>query len=626
MKKRSQVVLLLLLVFSATQAEPDPKTLEMMIVTATRLDTPVSELTPSVEIITRDQIDRRHPSSATELLRQVAGMNIIQQGGRGGVSSILLRGGEPNFTVVLFDGVRVNDPTNTRGGSYDFTNLGLGGIGRIEVVRGPMSALYGSDALAGVINIIKRDDLRGGEAVFETGSAGYVSVNVSLGGRLGRSNAGLEIHTLSETGDVEGAAYKGWGLTGNLKSQISEQIEVGLALRLQNSESTSYPEDSGGPRLAVFQNSDERESEEAHLNVTLNNELSDGWLFSVAGSHYRRAENATSPGIAPGVFNGVPPNSADTIFTRDQFVTSIRTDLDAGLSILVGVEWQKEKGESIGFLDFDFPLPTNFKLDRNTYSAFSEISIHRGPIVLQGGLRWDDPDEIHGEATARVGGFYKFSNDLTEIRANWGQGFKAPSFFSIGHPLVGNPDLEVETATSVDITVNHRLNGLKGEFGISIFRNGYNNLIDFDPELFLTVNRSHVVTQGAEVTMAWAPNEGLGFHGHVTYLKSDIRNSPVELRGRPEWRGGAVVDWKINDKWYLATSVLVLDEFYESSIPTGGQILDGYIRLDTALTYQPRENVAIHLAADNLFDEGYEEAVGFPAAGIGGRLGLKFSF
>ena len=616
---------LLLLSSCFVRAEEGTEMLETLIVTASRLDSSADELTPSIEIITRDEINSRNTSSVTELLRQVAGSNIIQQGGRGGITSILLRGGEPNFTVVLIDGVKVNDPTNTRGGSYDFSNLDLAGIERIEVVRGPMSAVYGSDALAGVINIITGHDASLAEFAFEVGSYGYASANASVGGQRGKVAAGFELHALRDDGDVEGASYEGWGTTGRLTNRFSDRTQVGLRLRYQRSESTSFPEDSGGPRVAVIREVDEKAIEESHLRVFLEHEFAAGWEFDIAAIHYQRLETSTSPGIVPGVFNGVPPNFADTEFSRNQVVTSVRMKGADGFSFLAGAEWQREDGESSGVLDIGFPLSSSFELKRDTLSAFSEIGTSRGPLVLQGGLRWDKPDEIASETTARVGALYKLTDQRTEIRANWGQGFKAPSFFALAHPLVGNPALTSERATSIDFNLTRRFGDSGGKMGIGIFRNEFEDLVDFDPELFKNLNRSKVFTRGAEFTIELPLKSNLNLRGHLTYTDTEIVDSDAQLRGRPKWRGGTVVDWKMNAKWNLVTSVLILDKFYESSIPTGGLFLDGYTRFDAALTYRPRENLVVRFAVENLLDENYQEAVGFPATGIRGRIGIKYS-
>ena len=264
--------------------------------------------------------------------------------------------------------------------------------------------------------------------------------------------------------------------------------------------------------------------------------------------------------------------------------------------------------------------------NRDTVSAFAEASAELGRLVLQGALRWDDPDAIDSETTARLGGLYSFSDDRTQLRANWGQGFKAPSFFALSSPIVGNPDLVSETGESVDISISHRLGESAGLIEFGLFRNEYSNLIDFDDELFLNVNRDKVVTRGGELFGHYSATSTLKVQAHLTYLDTDIRGSSEPLRSRPKWRAGLVVDWRVVPDWRWVTSVLTMTSFYESSVPTGDVALDGYTRLDTALSWQVGRGLTLNAAIDNLLDRDYAEAVGFPAAGRRGRVGVTYSF
>ncbi len=618
----SGIVLFLVL----SSANTDNEAVDSVVVTASRLEQPADKLSQTIEIITRVEIERLWAASAAEVLRQIPGTNVIQQGGRGGVSSILLRGGEPNFTVVLIDGVQVNDPTNTRGGSYDIGNLEQAQIGRIETIFGAMSPVYGSDALSGVIHFITRDSDAGSDISVVAGTQGYGSASGFYGGSLATIDVGLGAYVTDDDGAVDGASYKGRGLNGKFSAEFAGAGTARLSLGYQKTESTSFPEDSGGPELAVIRELDTRDVQEARVGLDLDYVFAGRWKTDFWASIYSRDEDHASPGIAPGVFNGVPPNAADTDFDRKQLRASVGTDFAGNISGLVGAEWQNEDGKSAGFIDFGFPVPTDFELDRDTVSAFAEASIELGSFVVQGGIRWDDPDAISSIVTGRLGLLYRFSDGLTELRANWGDGFKAPSFFALAHPIVGNPDLESETGDSVDLGIKRRFQGSNGSFEFVVFRNEYKDLIDFDPDLFINVNRDTVVTKGAEVAVEYAPLDQLNIRAHLTYLDTEVKDDDTILRGRPEWRGGAVIDWELIPNWRWVTSVLALDKFYESSIPTGGVWLDGYSRVDTSLTWQATEALSVGLAADNLLDKDYQEAVGFPAAGIRGRVGAKYRF
>lgn len=604
----------------------DSERIETIVVTASRLDYSKKSLTSSVDVIASDEIEGRNPASVTELLRQFSGVNVTQQGGRGGVTGVLVRGGESNFTVVMVDGVKMNDSTNTRGGSYDLSNLDLGNVNRVELVRGPLSSIYGSDAMAGVINIITTDWEPGGRLWFQAGSCDFVSASGGFSKLFASTIASVDLHALRDNTDVEGASYQDWGLSGGLRSELGEGASASVLIRYRQSKSTSFPEDSGGPEFAAIRDVDSRDSSEGHLRFAWDQALSSGWRFNAAGSRYERGESFWSPGIAPGLFAGVPPNSADTEFSRDQVVVALKRRSGLATSFAVGAEWQRENGNSVGMLDLGGPVASDFQLKRDSIGAFAEIGVDVGPLTLQSGLRWDDINAIDNETTARIGVLYRLSDGQTDLRVNWGQGFKAPSFFALAHPLVGNPALHPEFANSVDLMLIRRFARPGSELRLSLYRNDYKGLIDFDPDLFRTVNRSKVVAQGIELDLALPMTDRLDLRGHLTHSDSDITDSDAVLRGRPKWRGGIVVDWAINGRWRLLSSFLILSEFFESSIPTGSILLDGYERVDVSATWQASDKLSLQFAVDNLLDKNYHEAVGFPGAGIRGRIGVRYTF
>src|SRR3954469_7513200 len=189
---------------------------EHVIVTATRLGD--EDTRPNVSVIDAARIAARNPASAVDLLRDLPGLFVQQSGGRGSVVSLFTRGAKPNFTLVLLDGVKANDPTNTRGGSYDFSTLDLNDIERIEFVRGPASAVYGSDAVGGVINIISR---RGGDTLdaglqAEGGSFGYVRAAGHVGGPIGNATGNIGLSYTDNGTPVAGSTLKSTALGGAL--------------------------------------------------------------------------------------------------------------------------------------------------------------------------------------------------------------------------------------------------------------------------------------------------------------------------------------------------------------------------------------------------------------------------
>src|SRR4051812_28859408 len=244
---------------------------EHIVVTATRLGD--EDTRANVSVIDAGQIAARNPASAVDLLRDLPGVFVQQSGGRGSVVSLFTRGAKPNFTLVLLDGVKANDPTNTRGGSYDFSTLDLNDIARIEFVRGPASAIYGSDAVGGVINIISRRGSAVPEAAIsaEGGSFGYARIAGHVSGPIGGATANLGLSYTDSGMPVEGSSLKGTNLDGALDLPEIGGAAINFTGRYGSSTATSFPDSSGGPRLAVRRSLDHRDITE-----------------SVAGAHARR--------------------------------------------------------------------------------------------------------------------------------------------------------------------------------------------------------------------------------------------------------------------------------------------------------------------------------------------------
>src|ERR1700743_1832997 len=189
---------------------------EHLIVTGTRLAGQESD--SNVSVLDAATIQARDPASITDLLRDLPGVFVQQSGGRGSVVSLFTRGAKPNFTLVLLGGVQAHAPTNTRGGSYDFSTLDMNDIERIEFVRGPASAIYGSDAVGGVINIITRHGRATPEAGLSAGggSFGYARIAGHVSGPVGGATANLGLSYTDSGMPVEGSNVKGTNLDGAL--------------------------------------------------------------------------------------------------------------------------------------------------------------------------------------------------------------------------------------------------------------------------------------------------------------------------------------------------------------------------------------------------------------------------
>ena len=614
---------------SAQTTDVSARDLDTLVVTGTRLRDDLSRVPNSTTVIDLETIEARRDASVVDLLRAVPGVQITQYGGRGGLTSLFVRGSEPNFTVVMIDGIKVNDPNNTRGGSFDFSTLHVNDIERIEIVRGPQSSIYGSDALAGVINIFTKRGTRDFEVTVdaEAGRDDYYRGGVGLSGPVGESgDFSLRAGYVDDGDPVEGNDFTSTAVTGKLFVNPLEDMTVRLSGRYTDSDAESFPEDSGGPDYAVIRDTDDRDSEDFAIGADMTWELSERFSLHALGSYYDHQENTDSPGIAPGVRDPVPPNGADTELERYEAASYLVWSMGSGFSSTVGADYWNEEGDSKGFVDFGFPIPTDFNLDRDIVGLFGELKYETAAITLQASVRRDDPDDEDDETSTKFGAVYRFQNGFSRVFANWGEGFKLPSFFALGHPLVGNPELKPEKSEGWDIGWGQELIEGQLSFTVSYYDNEFKDLIDFDFELFTNVNRSRVDTSGYELEFDYRPLDVLSFRAHATYLDIDAKEPGVQLRQRPDWRGGVSATWLPHRDWLVNVDWLYVDESYDTSVPTGGLMLDSYNRVDATVTWDATQKLSVTLAVDNLLDESYEEAVGFPAPDIRPRVGIRYRF
>lgn len=623
---------LLAVAAAAQTAEPTDVSVDNIVVTGVRTTENLSEVPNATTVIRLDEIEAQNDISITDLLRNLPGVHVVQPSGQGGVARIFLRGGDQNLTMVLLDGVRVNDPIDTRGSAFDFSLVNLSDVERVEIVRGPQSAVYGSDALAGVINIISKDrtDKFGGSVIAEAGTDDFFQAAVDIGGPIGQSGGFLLRASTKDDGEpVTGTTFKSDSAMGSLSFAREDDWNIRMFASVIDSDGTAFPEDSGGADLAVLREVDTRSSEFLRLGVTGSVTATDNWKINFLSTWYDQDSEYFSPGVAPGVRGPVPSNGAESNLQRFDIAVNAVVDINEKVTATFGVDYYDEDGISVGFVEFapGFLFPSGFDFDRYVTGVFGEMhySADSG-LTLLASVRHDESNSESGETTSKVGMLYDFGNDKTSIRANWGQGFSLPGFFALASPLVGNPDLLPETSESFDLGLTHLFADGQASASVTVFHSQFNNLIDFDSTLFMMVNRDRLTVDGVEMQVAWALSQSLQLSAQATYLDLDLRNSNVPLRQRPDWRGGLAMQWGLSEDWSIDAAWLYVGETFDSSIPTGDLALKSYNRVDVVATYRFSDRLRAQISFDNLLDEDYYEAIGFPAAGMRARIGIRYRY
>ena len=624
MRRELSALVLGVLAAGGAAAAPAPG-MEDVLVTGTFSPRPT--LTASVSVLDARQIAALNKTTVADLLKALPGLLVEEQGGPGGLSAVSVRGGEANFTLVLVDGVEVNDPTNSRGGSFDLANLDPNTIERIEVVRGAQSAIYGSDAVAGVINIITWRPQEGHrqDARAEWGEDDYADYGASALGSVGNLSYAVELGTRDDGEPVAGSGRESDSANLRLGWQPAASQQVGISYRFLDGDRETYPEQSGGPELAVDDALDESAYTQQVYSLDWKARVSPDWQSAVTSSRFHAEDDFTSPGIAPWL--EVPPNASDADFIRDHLKWINTLQVYDGVTANVGADYRHEDGESDGYLEFfGDRIATDYELDRDTAGAFAGITGNPvEALLLQGSVRYDDPEAFDSENSWQAGARYALADGLT-VAANWGESYKLPSFFALGHALVGNPDLKPEQGESWDAGMAWQaMQSLR--LSATWFDHDFEDLVDFDDATFRNVNRKHVQTSGVELQADWQALDTLSLRTQATWTDIDVKNEDTRLTGRPQWVASAVAQWQFGWDWLTALDYHYAGEQWAASRHTGQEVTealeDGH-RVDWVLQWQVASAWELLLSVDNLLDAQNETAVGFPAPGREFRLGVRF--
>ena len=528
--------------------------------------------------------------------------------GRGTYNSLYLRGADPNYTLIQIDGLPVNDLTDNRGGAVDMGNFGLLGIESIEILPGASSAVYGSQALGGIINI-KTLNIVGTELYGQVSPSGdgYRSGLVWGDGQW-------NVSSLYERDDNEAtrSSYTGRSLVVKRSTEIDSSRQLDIQLRYSDSDSDAYPDDSGGALFAVSPKLESRNSVQKQIGANYRAEYDGGSEFSFKTSYSEIALNVDTPAVLPGLRDpfGLPAIRSDNHYEATIVSMSYLSKQIRNLRILGGVNYERSSGGSNGIIDIGFELPASFVLRREQWGVFTEM-VWRPikQIAVSGGGRIErfQDNEIF---TPLVNVEYTSLNERHTVMLSWGEGFKLPSFYALGNPLVGNPELENESSNSLEF--RYSFESMRWVLGISVFRNKFKNLVDFaagpPPSL---VNRDKVEITGAELQVRLMLSSALELTAFASMLDIVVINQPaLKLRGRPESRIGLGLQWKPNSDFQLNLRARYSGNIPDSSVPTGNIPIEPANVLDATASYALTPSFIVNGSLENVLGEDYQTSIG----------------
>lgn len=574
---------------------PERRFTEEVVVTASLREASRHELPASVQEISGAELRRRQTTEVHTVLATVAGLSVAQSGSAGHTTSLFARGTNSNHALLLWNGVPLNDPFD---GRFDFAFLPAEGIERIEIVKGPLSAIYGS-ALGAVINVLTssrpgaRIDLEAGPGEYRRAS---VSGRRDLGrlalegsGHLRRGNGELE----NDFFDSAGAALRlGWAASGGWSAR--------WLARAQDSE-TGIPFEGAAatPR---------RRTAFSDRQVALPVEwASRPWRLEGLLSISQRDLAFRDPDAA---FSPRSDSQAEGRRTR----LVVTWDRAAGW-LAGGGEWSRDR------VDYDDGFAAITGRRREDVALFAQGHRRWGRFVLDAGLRRDESQTFGGHTSPRLGGVYE--QGPLRLHASYGEAFRAPSFVDLYYPFYGNPDLRPETVRSAELGAVVRRDGL--EVGLTAFRNRLSNLIQGAPPSFQAANVGRARTEGLEASLRW--RRGIySIDSSLSLLDAQDAATGQALLRRPE-RTASLVATATPGPLALALTALWVGERADVAPATLLRWPNpAYQRFDLAAGWRVRSWLEPRVRVENLTDESYEEVLGFPAPRRRLVVGLSLGF
>jgi vitamin B12 transporter len=613
--------------------------LSEIVISATRTNTPSFEIASSISVIDSAEIAASHKTNILGLLRDQYGLSVSQSGGPGQLAQLYMRGADPGQVLVMIDGVKLN-MTDDPGNTYDFSALPVDNIAKIEILRGPQSTLYGSDAMAGVINIITKKgtgkpsyffDLEGGSLNTFKGLAGtngtygrtYYSVTFSKTKSNGVSQADVIY------GNTEPDGYDNYNFSSRFGWSISPDIKLNAYAGF-NSGKTDLDQFGGpfgdDPTYVYYH---EQGAYKAEANIT---GLQGLWQQDISFSFMRdlRRFNFDST-----LYN---PESSASFYEGNNYQLEWQNNVKAlPLQLLTfGFSAEKQTSSSAAvylssiYGNSGSSFPENAL---NTLSGYLQDQIKlSNNIFTTAGIRYDNYSTIGSQVTYRITQTYLIDKTGTKLKAVYGTGFKAPSLFDLYDPMYGNRDLKSEKSSGWEAGFEQYLFDYNVLFGVTYFSNNFTDLIGYDNN-YRSINIDKAQTNGIESYLTAVFGSVIRFNASYTFTNSADKTpgSPDEnlsLLRRPKNSAALSINYN-----FLADANANIDIVYSgkkddknfSVYPVQRIQLADYTLINFSAAYSITKNVQLYGRVENVLNKKYEDVWGFGTAGRTGYLGLKLN-
>jgi vitamin B12 transporter len=627
---------------------PDPgnlngDALNPVVVTATRTPQPLDKTGSSLSVISGADIDTQQQQFVTDALAQVPGLNVSRSGGPGQTTSLYIRGAEAGESLVLVDGIRISDPSAPDGAAV-LGDLLVNNISRIEVLRGPQSTLYGSDAIGGVVNVLTQ---RGGTQPFqgtlegEGGTYGSYRLNGAAHGTVGALDYGGAVNYYDTRGisaacacdgNTEPDGYRNFGATANLRFHASDTLSIDLRgfYTKSHTDIDGFPP----PNFTFMDDPEFGRNQLLAGYAAVTDSLLDGRVtqrLALVGSDSDRRYYGVFGDAPPFAFSPARNFFAQGGATRAEYQGVI--EADANNEVTYGAETQLSTIQTASIFDLS-PTPTTGRDRLTGYYGQWQSTIAR-QLTLTGGLRYDDDREFGGHTSYKLAAAWRLG-DNTLLRANYGNGYKAPTLYQ-QFSAFSNPfgPLQPEKADGWEVGFDQDLLDKRVRASVTYFNRNEHDLIDFDdcfpnfdagcatrPQGYY-FNIDHVHVHGVETGLVAHPASSWSAWLNYTNLRALDELTDLNLARRPHITANAGLTWSSPSGSSLGASYGYTGARFDDA----GNFTPLAAAEDVSLyaTYALSREVQLLARLDNLFKNRSEPVAGYGYMGEAIYAGVRLS-
>jgi vitamin B12 transporter len=612
MKSAKTVIMMTctLLLPLTVHAEGNEESLKAIEITATRTSVEDENPASALTVITQEEIKKKQHMQVKDILREQTGINVVNVGPMGGTTTVFMRGAGSQSTLVLIDGAQVNSNTT---GSFDFSDMQMDNIERIEILRGPQSTLWGADAVGGVINIVTK---RGqGEPrhflSFEAGSYSTVKATLGSSGAVGKFDYTASVSRTDsdgfsafneDRGATENDGYENTTFSSRLGHHFLKDGRIELIGRYTKAKN-AFDGFNFAPPGPVDAPNHLARRENFFIALPIEKSITPQW------------DARLSTNFSYDELDTKDPTFGDSVILSRTSSLDFQNNVSFGkyISAILGFEYQMTDGNN---------RTSNFSLENRSQGYYLQGNLNwQEQAFLTVGIRQDINSQFEDPFTYKVEGAYRINSWGTKLRGSVATGFRVPSVNEVLFPFFGNPNIQPEKSKNWEVGFEQKLFNNQVTLGSNFFHLDFEDLIVFDFVTFIAQNIGSATSKGIETFFNFQIQKNLELITNYTWNQATDNSDGSLLPRRPRH----ILSATLAHTWKNKLDSLVTVN-HRSEMESGGGVVGERTVVRAALAYQLNKDWKLTARGENLFNEKYEESFQFGTAGISGYAGFVFSF